>query len=103
MGGLQYYMVPKKIRELAKCGSWGIHASLLPKYAGGAPLNWAIINGKKNTDSKIMQELKTYGGRYSEQIALSWVIRAYKRIFYGKTVIEDNCYIKPNVIIQKDT
>ena len=44
-----YYMIPKKIRELAKYGAWGIHASLLPKYAGGAPLNWAIINGEKRT------------------------------------------------------
>ena len=44
-----YYMIPKSIRELAKYGAWGIHASLLPKYAGGAPLNWAIINGEKET------------------------------------------------------
>lgn len=44
-----YYMVPKKIRDLAKYGTWGIHASLLPKYAGGAPLVWAIINGEKET------------------------------------------------------
>ena len=44
-----YYMVPKKIRDIAKHGTWGIHASLLPKYAGGAPLVWAIINGEKET------------------------------------------------------
>lgn len=44
-----YYMVPKSTRELARHGAWGIHASLLPKYAGGAPLNWAIINGEKET------------------------------------------------------
>jgi len=44
-----YYMVPKKIRNLAKHGAWGIHASLLPKYAGGAPLVWAIINGETKT------------------------------------------------------
>lgn len=42
-----YYIMPKSIRELAKFGAWGIHASLLPKYAGGAPLTWAIINGEK--------------------------------------------------------
>ncbi len=42
-----YYMVPKKIRDLAKHGAWGIHASLLPEYAGGAPLVWAVINGEK--------------------------------------------------------
>lgn len=44
-----YYMVPKKIRELAVYGAWGIHASLLPNYAGGAPLVWAIIEGEKST------------------------------------------------------
>lgn len=42
-----YYMIPESIRRVAKYGAWGIHASLLPKYAGGAPLNWAIINGEK--------------------------------------------------------
>lgn len=44
-----YYMVPKSIRELATLGAWGIHASVLPKYAGGAPLVWAIINGEQET------------------------------------------------------
>ena len=44
-----YYMIPKLIREIPKYGAWGIHASLLPKYAGGAPLVWAIINGEKET------------------------------------------------------
>ena len=44
-----YYMLPKSIRSACKYGAWGIHASLLPKYAGGAPLNWAIINGEKET------------------------------------------------------
>ena len=44
-----YYVIPQSIRELVKYGAWGIHASLLPKYAGGAPLSWAIINGEKET------------------------------------------------------
>lgn len=44
-----YYMIPKNIREYLEYGAWGIHASLLPKYAGGAPLNWAMINGEKET------------------------------------------------------
>lgn len=41
-----YYMIPRSIRELARYGAWGIHASLLPNYAGGAPLVWAMINGE---------------------------------------------------------
>ena len=44
-----YYILPKSIRKLSKLGAWGIHASLLPNYAGGAPLVWAIINGEKKT------------------------------------------------------
>jgi len=44
-----YYMIPKKIRNLSRNGAWGIHASLLPKYAGGSPLNWAIINGEEES------------------------------------------------------
>ncbi|HRY50722.1 MAG TPA: formyltransferase family protein [Candidatus Paceibacterota bacterium] len=44
-----YYMVPRSIRELARWGAWGIHASLLPAYAGGAPLVWAIIEGQEQT------------------------------------------------------
>jgi methionyl-tRNA formyltransferase len=44
-----YYMVPKSIRNLSKFGAWGIHASMLPNYAGGAPLVWAIIHGEKET------------------------------------------------------
>ncbi|MCS6980531.1 MAG: formyltransferase family protein [Flavobacteriales bacterium] len=44
-----YYVVPRSIRELARQGAWGIHASLLPKYAGGAPLVWAILQGEKET------------------------------------------------------
>lgn len=42
-----YYMIPKKLREIAPLGCIGIHSSLLPKYRGGAPLVWAMINGEK--------------------------------------------------------
>lgn len=44
-----YYMVPQTVRSLARYGAWGIHASMLPDYAGGAPLVWAIIEGQTST------------------------------------------------------
>ncbi len=44
-----YHMVPSVVRDLFPLGIAGIHASLLPKYRGGAPLVWAIINGEKRT------------------------------------------------------
>jgi methionyl-tRNA formyltransferase len=44
-----YYMIPAAVRNLFGRGVAGIHASLLPKYRGGAPLPWAIINGETKT------------------------------------------------------
>lgn len=44
-----YYMIPKKILSIAGMGAAGIHASLLPKGRGNAPLVWAIINGEPKT------------------------------------------------------
>jgi methionyl-tRNA formyltransferase len=42
-----YHMVPIIIRSIPPKGVVGIHASLLPKYRGGAPLVWAVINGEE--------------------------------------------------------
>ena len=50
-----YYKIPARIRALARHGAWGIHASLLPDYAGGAPLVWAIINGETETGVTLFQ------------------------------------------------
>lgn len=44
-----YYMVPRRVRARAPRGCLGIHASLLPRFRGGAPLNWAIIEGERET------------------------------------------------------
>jgi methionyl-tRNA formyltransferase len=44
-----YFMIPKEIRDIPKLGCAGMHASLLPKYRGGAPINWAIINGESRS------------------------------------------------------
>ena len=40
-----YHMVPARTRALFSRGCVGVHASLLPRYRGGAPLNWAMLNG----------------------------------------------------------
>jgi len=42
-------ILPKNILNLPKIGTINIHASLLPKYRGPAPIQWAIINGEKKT------------------------------------------------------
>ncbi len=42
-------MLPNAILELPPMGAINVHASLLPKYRGAAPINWAIANGEKTT------------------------------------------------------
>lgn len=44
-----YYNIPRTVRDLAPSGCIGIHASLLPKFRGGAPIPWAIIEGERET------------------------------------------------------
>jgi methionyl-tRNA formyltransferase len=44
-----FRILPPVIFNLASTGTFNIHASLLPKYRGAAPINWAIIKGEKKT------------------------------------------------------
>jgi len=44
-----FRILPPRIFELPRFGSINIHASLLPRYRGAAPINWAIINGETET------------------------------------------------------
>lgn len=48
-------ILPKEILELPKHGCINIHASLLPKYRGAAPINWVLLNGEKETGVTSMQ------------------------------------------------
>jgi len=43
------HVLPKKILEIPTYGAINIHASLLPKYRGPAPIQWVIINGETET------------------------------------------------------
>lgn len=42
-------ILPKDILEIPKLGSINVHGSLLPKYRGAAPIQWAVLNGDKTT------------------------------------------------------
>lgn len=48
-------LLSKEILSMPKFGCINIHASLLPKYRGAAPIQWAILNGEKETGVTIMQ------------------------------------------------
>lgn len=44
-----FRILPDEIFQLPRYGTINVHASLLPKYRGAAPINWAIMNGEKET------------------------------------------------------
>lgn len=44
-----FRILPKKVLEIPSIGSINLHASLLPKYRGAAPIHWAIMNGEEKT------------------------------------------------------
>lgn len=48
-----FHMIPKAWRDVAP--AYGLHASLLPDYSGGAPLVWAMINGERETGITLFQ------------------------------------------------
>jgi methionyl-tRNA formyltransferase len=44
-----FRMLPEIVWNMPPSGTFNLHASLLPQYRGAAPINWAIINGEKET------------------------------------------------------
>ncbi len=44
-----FRMLPEAVWAMPAIGTFNLHASLLPSYRGAAPINWAIINGEKET------------------------------------------------------
>lgn len=44
-----FRMLPDVVWAMPRYGTFNLHASLLPQYRGAAPLNWAVINGEKET------------------------------------------------------
>lgn len=57
-----FRMLPEMVWNMPPLGTINLHASLLPQYRGAAPINWAIINGEKETGVttfKLQHEIDT--------------------------------------------
>jgi methionyl-tRNA formyltransferase len=57
-----FRMLPEAVWSMPPMGTINVHASLLPQYRGAAPINWAIINGEKETGVttfKLQHEIDT--------------------------------------------
>ena len=49
-------ILPEDILNFPKYGSINVHSSILPKYRGAAPINWAILNGEEETGAAVYKE-----------------------------------------------
>lgn len=56
-----YYrnMIAQEILDLPKLGAFNMHGSLLPKYRGRAPMNWAVLHGEKQTGVTLHHMVKS--------------------------------------------
>lgn len=69
-----FRMLPEVVWNMPKFGTFNLHASLLPQYRGAAPINWAIINGDKETGATtffLTHEIDTGKIIQQEKISIS--------------------------------
>src|SRR5580704_4940387 len=69
-----FRMLPESVWNMPPMGTINLHGSLLPQYRGAAPINWAVINGEKETGVttyKMQHEIDTGNILLSEIIPIS--------------------------------
>ncbi len=69
-----FRMLPEVVWNMPKNGTFNLHASLLPQYRGAAPINWAVINGEKEsgvTTFFLQHQIDTGNIIYQEKVAIA--------------------------------
>lgn len=69
-----FRMLPEVVWNMPEMGTFNLHASLLPHYRGAAPINWAIINGEKETGVStffLQHEIDTGEIIFQERVSIS--------------------------------
>jgi methionyl-tRNA formyltransferase len=68
-----FRMLPESVWDMPPLGTFNLHASLLPDYRGAAPINWAVINGEKETGVTtffLKHEIDTGSIIYQERVPI---------------------------------
>ena len=69
-----FRMLPEVVWNMPPLGTYNLHGSLLPKYRGAAPINWAIINGETEsgvTTFKLKHDIDTGNMLFQEKVKIS--------------------------------
>ena len=81
-------MLPESTLRLAKRGAYNMHGSLLPKYRGRVPINWAIIHGEVETGATLHEmTVKPDAGAIIGQTAVPILPDDTAREVFGKVVV----------------
>ncbi|WP_258103621.1 methionyl-tRNA formyltransferase [Marinoscillum sp. MHG1-6] len=70
-----FRMLPEVVWDMPPLGSYNLHGSLLPDYRGAAPINWAIINGERETGVttfKLKHEIDTGNILFQEREPINY-------------------------------
>lgn len=76
-----FRMLPEVVWNMPPLGTYNLHGSLLPKYRGAAPINWAIINGETEsgvTSFKLKHDIDTGNVLFQEKVPISKTATAGK-------------------------
>lgn len=68
-----FRMLPEAVWDMPRLGTVNVHASLLPQYRGAAPINWAVINGEKEsgvTTFRLQHEIDTGNILYASKVPI---------------------------------
>lgn len=69
-----FRMLPEVVWDMPRLGTFNLHASLLPQYRGAAPINWAVMNGDKETGATtfmLQHEIDTGNIILQERISIA--------------------------------
>ena len=113
-----FRMLPEIVWQMPEYGTFNLHASLLPQYRGAAPINWAVINGEKETGVTtffLQHEIDTGNIIFQEKIKIEENDNAGavhdKLMQLGSTLVlktvqaieKDNVNEKPQELTTKDS
>jgi len=76
-------ILPKEILDIPQYGCINVHASLLPKYRGAAPIQWSVLNGDKETGVTPQGDAKLKGAVYEVYAAEDIYNKAKTKKFYS--------------------
>lgn len=96
-----YYraMLKPGLLQLARHGAYNMHGSLLPKYRGRVPVNWAIIHGERETGATLHEMVeKPDAGRIVDQQAVPILpndvaVDVFRKVTLAAEIVLDRCLL----------